>query len=484
MIGALTERLSIIGYGDGNDSGTGGTQRTTQRTPPSVSSCTGYREYPFPEHHTGLPYLADAFASFDSKTVTFVGINRGKCEEEWKTADSFATFKEAEYHRFVCVFHTGNTADNNNDDRVYVLSAFVESTWPHDPIYLIQCQLPQQFRHLIRAGQTTTELHVDVLSMDDMEQDKEGAWGNHRRRGPLSANSNSSGTSAVVDDLPSIPNVPVCHPASAHSTHDRNKNLEPNQFELIGYLPVTSSYALDSRKGNEKSTIWSSVHRIPEWIDYHKRQGFDHFVVYDNDKEPHGPIETILKEHIDSGLVSYRWFPLVNCMSAVEDRRMDTAQIAGSMAALHRIGYATKYLSYHDGDEYFVPLSSGKSNKRKTVARMARGIFESKPSVDAIEWVPTVMAPCNGTTVKAGGSVLRKWKCLTDQHYADVKLIVRTATIFYFCIHYPTVTVTGGKPEVYRFDDKTEGYLAHYRAEDNPTGSWRDNYSGPVRNEW
>jgi len=423
------------------------------------SSCTDFRDFPSPEHHSGLPYLADAFASHDAETVTFVARNRGKCEEEWRQADSYATYRDEEYHRFVCVFHA------SGHENITVLSDYVLSTNPHDPVYLIRCKLPRPFRFLVTAGQTTTTLHVDLHSMEDPESEKKGR--NVMRQFP----------SSEIGLLPRIPNIALCHPASAHTT--KEKDLPANAFKLIGYLPITSSYALDSRKGAENSTQWSSAHRLPEWIDWHAAQGFDHFVIYDNDREPHGPIEQILKEHIDSGLVSYRWFPIQNCMSSIENRRMDEAQISGSMAALHRVGYTAEYLSYTDGDEFLVPLE-----KDKTVQQIATQVFEANPSLAAIEWRPTVMAPCNGANVKAYGSILHKWQCKTDQHYADIKLIVRTSTMFYFCIHYAILTKNGDTAETIRLDDATQGYLAHFRAENDAGSTTRDSYSGVVESRW
>lgn len=284
--------------------------------------------------------------------------------------------------------------------------------------------------------------------------------------------------SSEIGMLPGIPNIALCHPASAHTTKERD--LPARAFGLIGYLPITSSYALDSNRGAEETTRWSSTHRLPEWIDWHAAQGFDHFVIYDNDEEPHGPIEQILKDHIASGLVSYRWFPIRNCMSSVHDRRMDEAQISGSMAALHRVGYTAEYMSYTDGDEFLVPLETNKSTVRQITAR----VFEANPSVSAIEWRPTVMAPCNGARVEAYGSVLGKWQCKTDRHYADVKLIVRTSTMFYFCIHYAVLTNDGDTAETVRLDDATQGYLAHFRAENDAGSTTRDSYSGVVESRW
>lgn len=48
-----------------------------EQTTPLSSSCTEFRKYPFPKHHSGLPYLGDVFASHDASIVNFVAIHQG-----------------------------------------------------------------------------------------------------------------------------------------------------------------------------------------------------------------------------------------------------------------------------------------------------------------------------------------------------------------------------------------------------------------------
>jgi len=427
----------------------------------------GFSKYPSPEHHTGLPYLADSFASHDATKVTFVAMNRGKCDREWEKSDAFGNYDDPEYHRFLCVFH------GDGIDKVFILSDYVYSTRPHDPAYLIQCKIPEQFRHLVQVNQEQTSLHVDLHALEDLE-----APTTTRRHIRLQE-------SAEIDAGPRIENIPICHPASVHETND--KDLPANSFKLIAYTPIKSHYAINADK-SYNWTGWSSVDRIPEWLEYHKYQGFEHFIIYDNDPEPNGPIHEKLKPYIQSGLVSYRWYPLENCMSNLFDRRMDEAQITGSLAAFHRIGYTAEYFSYHDGDEFFVPLAAkapngtsfAKKDTNRTVAELADNIFQARPDVDYLEWRAYLMSPCNGANVTGGGSIVAKWDCRTDENYASVKLILRTATMFYFCIHYAQLDNDGEEPKEYIINDETEGYLAHYRVQNEPDGQKRDDYTGMI----
>jgi hypothetical protein len=256
--------------------------------------------------------------------------------------------------------------------------------------------------------------------------------------------------------------------------------MTQNQFNLTAFTRIKSNYTLDHRlpKNGQKVTVVSSVSRMMEWIEYHQQQGFDHFVIYDNDPSPHGPIENLLAPLVESGLVTYRWFPMGDCWREYGDigRLSPSGQVAGSLAALHRMSMATKFFAHMDVDEFFVPLLSNETTVLDMVA-------ESDSSVDAFVWKPTLMAPCSGTEVNAEQSVLSKWRCLTDEHLSDIKLIMRANRMLYFMIHFPVVTVNGTRPKVYNFNDKTEGFLAHYR---DRLGSryWKATFSGMVRNNF
>jgi hypothetical protein len=151
---------------------------------------------------------------------------------------------------------------------------------------------------------------------------------------------------------------------------------------------------------------------------------------------------------------------------------MQYGQMTASLSALHRYGFASEFYAHMDLDEFFVPLK-----ENKTVLDI---VMESDPSVDALSWKPNKMAPCDGTTVDASESVLRKWKCLTGKHYADDKLIMRSDRMLYFFIHYAVLTVDWTKPNQLALDDTKDGFLAHYRQQSDVNHWWRDDYSGKI----
>ena len=413
---------------------------------PKSSSCTEYRSYPWPDHHSGLPYLGDVFASHDAQWVYFIGINRGTCKKEYLESDKFAA-KGREANRFMCLF----------PDHVHVLSEFVHSTEPHSTGFVIRCRIPPQFQHLVQSAKDSTTLHVDLHALHDLELE---------RTGPADIRIYPSG---IVTEMPRLVQLPVCHPVE--------RQMTPKQYNLIAFTRIKSNYVLGHVLHANKTTV-SPLPYILEWIEYHQEQGFDHFVIYDNDPTPHGPIESLLEPLVDSGLVTYKWFPMKDCWTdygRYQGFLSPWGQVVGSLAVLHRMGFATRFYAHMDVDEFFVPL-----NNKRTVLDM---MMESDSTLDVLLWLPTVMAPCDGTVVEANQSPLRKWQCLTNRHYAAAKLIMRPERILYFFVHYPILTMNGTKPTEYMFSDRTEGLLAHYRQSPGQK-YWRDDFSGMVQSNF
>jgi hypothetical protein len=281
--------------------------------------------------------------------------------------------------------------------------------------------------------------------------------------------------SAIITETPALKGLPICHPLTSPEEAD----LQPNQFKMTAWTRIKSVYALDSRQGNFDRTKTNAMHRILEWLEYHRYQGFDHFIVYDNDPEPHGPIKELVKPYVEKGLVSYRWFPLEDCYKDYpgwEGYIDNQGQVVAGLSVLHRRGFTTGFLAHMDIDEFFIPLQGN-----KTVLEVVQ---EGDPSIDVFVWKPTQMAPCNGTEVTPGGGVLSKWKCITDYHRSDVKMIMKPSNIMYYAVHYHVATMDLQTPTSYVLDSMNEGYLAHYRAESDPTHWWRDEYRGLVLNDF
>lgn len=399
----------------------------------ATSSCTDFRAYPVPEHQSGLPYLADVFATRDRQELFFIGLNRGICSEEFLKQDGWM---KGEY-RFMCVF-PGNTM---------VISEYVAPTGDiYQNNYMFKCAIPKEFQHMIVPGQANTNLHVDLHALHNPEGKKKGM-----KKVPWFP-------SQKVTDTPRINQIPVCHAGYA----DLNK-----QYELVAYTRVQSTYTTQRDKQG-KTFQRSTVHRIEEWLDYHMDQGFDHFIIYDNDPAPHGPIEKLTKPFVESGLVTYRWFPLKDCevlAGKFQGRIKRFGQAAGGLSSMHRLGPSgARYFAHMDVDEFFVVYKDG-----VTVLDYVKENLTPESKLDVLLWMPTVLEHCDGTVVESeSASPMETKQCWTQSHASDVKLIMRVETMLHFQVHFPLTTRKWMKPKVKKvpfYPDKGDGFLAHYRGE-------------------
>lgn len=399
-----------------------------------TSTCNEYRSYPEPESHSGLPFLADVFATRDREFLFFIGLNRGLCQNEFKDQDAWRLGE----NRFMCVF-PGNTM---------VISEFVAPTGAtFKNNFMFKCAIPEEFQHLVVPGQESTNLHIDLHALNNPEGPQTGM--NKVRWFP----------SQKITDTPKIEQIPVCHAGYA--------NLE-KQYELVTYTRVKSTYTTQIDKDGN---TWerSSIHRIEEWIDWHVFQGFDHFIIYDNDEKPHGPIEKLTKPLVESGLVTYRWFPLKDCMTQAgkyEGWIRRIGQAAGGLAAMHRLGEeGAKFFAHMDVDEFFVIFGED-----KTVLEYTESMLGSPESpYDVLGFDPTVMDHCKGVTVKSeADSSLETKQCFTDSHASDKKLIMKSDRMLHFQVHFPLTTKNWTKPNEFTIPRRETGYLAHYRGEMEP----------------
>jgi Glycosyltransferase family 92 len=339
------------------------------------SSCINYRAYPWPKDHSGLPYLADVFTTLDSEYVMFIGINRGSCLEKFvkSKADGFSDYTSHGY-RFMCMFN----------GKIPVISEFVTPSARSFGMYnfVFRCKLPDQVKVQVQAGQSETALHVDLHSLHDLEQPTIETY--NIRAFP----------SRPISELPKIADIPVCHPSPTQTQQTYNLTAHTrlkSSYLLNHYVTDATDNRTYSLPHLYRNQTVSPHYRVKEWIAYHQTQGFDHFVIYDNNMEPHSEIEALLQPYVQSGLVTYRWFPLQDCYLDYGEGKglfRAYAQGAAGIAALHRMGTNTQFFASLDIDEFLV-LYDG-----RTVMQFMNSIGED---YDCVGFRPTVVDYCNGT---------------------------------------------------------------------------------------
>lgn len=79
---------------------------------------------------------------------------------------------------------------------------------------------------------------------------------------------------------------------------------------------------------------------IREWIDYYRLIGIDHFYITDNNSDP--PLKDLLRDYIESGVVTYRYDTRIGCQGHVYNE------------CLQEHKENTRWLAYFDSDEFLL----------------------------------------------------------------------------------------------------------------------------------
>ena len=108
---------------------------------------------------------------------------------------------------------------------------------------------------------------------------------------------------------------------------------------------------------------------IKEWLDYHLLAGVNHFFIYDNESEDN--FKEILQPYIDSGLVTYIFYP------------GKVRQMPAFNAAVRDFKFFCRYMAFIDADEFVLPKS------KPTIPEVVNEILadNSKSAALGINWI-------------------------------------------------------------------------------------------------
>jgi len=98
------------------------------------------------------------------------------------------------------------------------------------------------------------------------------------------------------------------------------------------------------------ATIHGQVDRLPEWIEYHRMLGVEHFYIYDHDSVEAG--YPPLRSYVESGVVSYVWWPL----PGGRNEQSSFVKRVAMNHCLYKYGRYNEWIAYFDIDEFCQPL--------------------------------------------------------------------------------------------------------------------------------
>ena len=162
-----------------------------------------------------------------------------------------------------------------------------------------------------------------------------------------------------------------------------------------------------------ESTCMTTIYKnetylIPHWVNYHKKIGFDKFILYDN-----GPVLTDIS--LTNVTVLHAPWPYWDVDSF--NNHSTIGQVIQQNHCLWK--YAPKFLALTDLDEYINPHRFH--------------LFDASRSVLAI---PNYFF-CESEPFSLEKSILREYKKEDDIHLSYDKCIIHSPTVDLFCVHIP-----------------------------------------------
>jgi len=164
--------------------------------------------------------------------------------------------------------------------------------------------------------------------------------------------------------------------------------------------------------------------------------------------------------YIDSGLVTYIWYPLEDCIvnyptkdKQIGDRFTDS-QAAATTVALRRYQHLTTYMAHFDVDEYVVP---------PTGITDFRDVVRQYEQFDSLTLQLTWFSSCKGEKVGTSSTLLPfdSYHCFNTD-VTPWKSIMKTSRILAFFVHVPVANVQGMVAGNSKHLDNI--LVAHYRS--------------------
>eukprot|EP00281_Chroomonas_sp_CCMP1168_P018844 CAMPEP_0206230584 /NCGR_PEP_ID=MMETSP0047_2-20121206/10344_1 /ASSEMBLY_ACC=CAM_ASM_000192 /TAXON_ID=195065 /ORGANISM="Chroomonas mesostigmatica_cf, Strain CCMP1168" /LENGTH=461 /DNA_ID=CAMNT_0053654031 /DNA_START=208 /DNA_END=1593 /DNA_ORIENTATION=+ len=390
-------------------------------------SCS-FQTFPDPSRTSGLPFLAEVFATDEGRSLYFVAVNKGSCLREWKGLQEFHRGWRKRGHRFLCMFPDGST----------VLSDELHRREPNDTVWsnalmMIRCEVPALFRDKLRIPRAFTDFTVSLHAIDQ------------KSLKPLGR-----------DDT-SYQDLPVCQ--GEWPAYNGTMIAPPTRkyfASLMTRLKLTySANGVDMK-------ISTSISDVVAWIEYHRMIGFEHFYIFDHDSEEHGVLEAGLMPFIDAGVVTYVWYPYTDCIRDHEVKpgvgpggydQLRIGQYSCTNGALRRYAHQTEYMAHWDVDEYMV-LPQGKK-----IQEVVHSF--GQPLSDAFMLEEWWYSACHDHVDNHNMLQVEKCRCAVKDS-TPAKSLMRTDRVLYFLVHRPHATLSNTVPHTVPMNQSV-AFLAHFR---------------------
>lgn len=396
-----------------------------------------FRAYAPVEHHSGLPFVGDVFASQDRQSIYIVAENRGACRIEWEESQEFHSSKRTGRRQFICTFTDGSAVLS---DPVHRKSGG-DNRWSNT-VMLIRCPIPSQLRDSVpEPGARLTTFSVSLHATQDLE-----------------ANSTAS---TLGKPFQRFNNLPVCSYAWP-STISPGETRKPRKYVLSLTTRLASSFIVN-QVGNSKASELTREGLV-SWIEYHLAIGIEHFYIYDGSIKPKGPVYTWLFPYMEKEVVTYIYYPYKDCKrdylpGQTQKKKFKpyhyTGQYISTNSALRRYSGETKWMGHWDVDEFLIiPQFQGASSLKNL-------LNNADAKIDNFIISRQIFTVCQGDKILKSMMAIERQQCAGEEDERG-KGLYRADTTLYFSVHNSVATVNNTDPKQVNLE-KSKIYLGHYR---------------------
>ena len=168
--------------------------------------------------------------------------------------------------------------------------------------------------------------------------------------------------------------------------------------------------------------VKNTARYLPEWIEFHRQNGVEHFYIYDNGSQD--KLIHILKPYIQEGIVTYKWWCDISV--TVNDVNEMMTQNYFLKDGIEQYGCETRWMALIDADEFLFPTAVTDSLVR------ILNHFDHR-AVLSVAWIPFTSS---GHINKPEGLVISSYTTRWKKPMLNVKNIVQPKRVYsVFSIH-------------------------------------------------
>jgi len=389
------------------------------------------KRFPTPAN-LSIPAFQHAFISDNFTTVYFMGFDHARCVHPKEREEIQETLFFG--RKFLCMFE---------DDLVWskpIYEGFNPNPGHQRPrhahLLVVQCNLPRHLRSKAQMIDTKTSIianfliPLDAVSVPShLEETKPIFW---KRENDIIF------FKLGEHILAGYEGIPLCHFIAD---------------EGAAQIPPKSYLSACTRL--EDGPFKETHRRLPEWIEYHRLIGVEHFYIFDNSDDGYEGVRNLLDLYIERNIVTYIPWPLNDCRPHGPKHFWNSQYIAEN-TCLNLFRDYSSFMAILDVDEYMY-------------LHDFRGLHEilreDEVEYDVYRFLQLQTWPCNRSSET--NLYLERYSCpfsegVFESHTS--KNIYNTATMMYMHVHYPEWTMyKRGEYHLKTLNSTEVGFLRHLR---------------------